>query len=76
MHWLEAVHIRPLRSIALRQAERWMLERFEMSDGLAAIFPSIMNSLLKIKLKPEFYGVSGHKPEIPPHLPPSYTIAP
>jgi len=33
-HWAERVHIRPLRSIALRQAEKWMLERFEMSDGL------------------------------------------
>ena len=35
-HWFELVHVRPLRSIALKQAEKWMLERFEMSDGLAA----------------------------------------
>ena len=32
-HWFETVRIRPLRSIALKQAEKWMLERFEMSDG-------------------------------------------
>ena len=38
-HWVERVHIRPLRSIALRKAEKWMLERFEMSDGLGAIYP-------------------------------------
>ncbi|MGA8310457.1 MAG: prenyltransferase/squalene oxidase repeat-containing protein, partial [Terriglobales bacterium] len=43
-HWFERVHIRPLRSVALKVAEKWMLKRFEMSDGLAAIFPSMMNS--------------------------------
>jgi len=48
-HLAERVHIRPLRSIALRQAEKWMLERFEMSDGLAAIFPSIMNSVIAMR---------------------------
>src|SRR6185437_12918954 len=49
VHWFEAVHIRPLRSIALKKAEKWMLERFEMSDGLAAIYPSIMNSALAMR---------------------------
>ncbi len=49
VHWFETVHIRPLRSIALRKAEKWMLERFEMSDGLAAIYPSIMNSVLAMR---------------------------
>jgi squalene-hopene/tetraprenyl-beta-curcumene cyclase len=49
VHWLEAVHIRPLRSIALRQAERWMLERFEMSDGLGAIYPGILNSIIALR---------------------------
>jgi squalene-hopene/tetraprenyl-beta-curcumene cyclase len=48
-HWLERVHIRPLRSIALKQAEKWMLERFEMSDGLAGIYPSIMNSVIALR---------------------------
>jgi squalene-hopene/tetraprenyl-beta-curcumene cyclase len=48
-HWAERVHIRPLRSIALRQAEKWMVERFEMSDGLAGIFPSIMNSVIAMR---------------------------
>src|SRR6476619_4064805 len=48
-HWFEAVHIRPLRSIALKQAEKWMLQRFEMSDGLGAIFPSMMNSIIALR---------------------------
>jgi squalene-hopene/tetraprenyl-beta-curcumene cyclase len=48
-HWFEAVHIRPLRSIALKQAEKWMLERFEMSDGLGAIYPSILNSIVALR---------------------------
>src|SRR5436853_7901425 len=48
-HWAERVHIRPLRSIALRKAEKWMLERFEMSDGLGAIFPSILNSVIALR---------------------------
>jgi len=49
VHWFEAVHIRPLRSIALKQAEKWMLQRFEMSDGLGAIYPSIMNSIIALR---------------------------
>src|SRR6202142_3061329 len=48
-HWAERVHIRPLRSMALRKAEKWMLERFEMSDGLGAIFPSMMNSIIALR---------------------------
>jgi len=48
-HWFERVHVRPLRSIALKRAEKWMLERFEDSDGLAAIFPSILNSAIAMR---------------------------
>jgi squalene-hopene/tetraprenyl-beta-curcumene cyclase len=49
VHWFERVHIRPLRWLALRRAEKWMLERFEMSDGLGAIYPSIMNSIIALR---------------------------
>ncbi|MCX6912846.1 MAG: hypothetical protein NT167_07360, partial [Verrucomicrobia bacterium] len=35
--------------LALRKAEQWMLERFEGSDGLAAIFPGILYSLIALK---------------------------
>src|SRR5215831_4845391 len=48
-HWFEAVHIRPLRSIALKKAEQWMLARFEKSDGLGAIYPAMMNAILALR---------------------------
>ena len=48
-HWFERVHVRPLRFLALRHAEKWMLERFEMSDGLGAIYPSMMNSIIALR---------------------------
>src|SRR5438045_2054867 len=49
VHWFEAVHIRPLRSIALKKAEQWMLERFEMSDGLGAIYPAMLNAIVALR---------------------------
>ena len=49
VHFFEKVHIRPLRSRALSAAEKWMLERMEMSDGLGAIYPSIMNSIIALR---------------------------
>jgi len=48
-HWFEAVHVRPLRWLALKVAEKWMLQRFEMSDGLGAIYPSILNSIIAMR---------------------------
>jgi squalene-hopene/tetraprenyl-beta-curcumene cyclase len=48
-HWFERIHIRPLRAIALRKAEKWMLERFEMTDGLGAIYPAILNSIVALR---------------------------
>jgi squalene-hopene/tetraprenyl-beta-curcumene cyclase len=57
--WLDKLHkfaelfaerkIHPFRKLALRQAEQWMLERFEGSNGLAAIFPAMLNSLIALK---------------------------
>jgi squalene-hopene/tetraprenyl-beta-curcumene cyclase len=49
VHFFERVHIRPLRALALKSAEKWMLERLEMSDGLGAIYPSIMNSIIALR---------------------------
>jgi squalene-hopene/tetraprenyl-beta-curcumene cyclase len=48
-HWFEAVHVRPLRSIAIRRAEKWMLARMEMSDGLGAIYPAMMNAIIALR---------------------------
>jgi squalene-hopene/tetraprenyl-beta-curcumene cyclase len=54
--WLDRLHkfvenyrLRPFRKWSLRKAERWMLERLEGSDGLAAIFPAMLNSLIALK---------------------------
>jgi squalene-hopene/tetraprenyl-beta-curcumene cyclase len=47
-HLAERVHIRPLRRMALKKAEKWMLERFEMSDGLGAIYPAMLNAIIAL----------------------------
>ncbi len=49
MHLAEAVHIRPLRTLALKQAERWMLARLEMTDGLGAIYPAMLNAIIALR---------------------------
>jgi squalene-hopene/tetraprenyl-beta-curcumene cyclase len=48
-HWAERVHIRPLRKKALKKAEQWMLERFEGSDGLGAIYPAMLNAIVALR---------------------------
>jgi squalene-hopene/tetraprenyl-beta-curcumene cyclase len=45
----ERVHVRPLRSLALARAEKWLLARFEMSDGLGAIYPAMMNAIIALR---------------------------
>jgi squalene-hopene/tetraprenyl-beta-curcumene cyclase len=49
IHWCERIHIRPLRSIALRKAEKWILDRMEMSDGLGAIYPAMLNAIIALR---------------------------
>ncbi|HUA99316.1 MAG TPA: squalene--hopene cyclase [Terracidiphilus sp.] len=49
IHWFEGVHIRPLRRLALKRAEKWMLERLEMSDGLGAIYPAMLNAIIALR---------------------------
>jgi squalene-hopene/tetraprenyl-beta-curcumene cyclase len=48
-HWMERVHIRPLRKMALKKAEKWMMARFEKSDGLGAIYPAMLNSIIALR---------------------------
>ena len=43
------MHIRPLRKLALKRAEKWMLERLEMTDGLGAIYPAMLNAILALR---------------------------
>jgi squalene-hopene/tetraprenyl-beta-curcumene cyclase len=57
--WLDKLHkfaelwaqagIHPFRKRALKKAEQWMLSRLEGSDGLAAIFPAMLNALIALK---------------------------
>ena len=35
--------------MALKKAEKWMLERLEMSDGLGAIYPAMLNSIIALR---------------------------
>ena len=68
--WLDRLHklaerfarrgLHPFRKPALRKAEQWMLERFEGSDGLAAIFPAMLNSLIALKA----LGYPDHHPQV------------
>ncbi len=54
--WLDGLHkfvennkLRPFRKRALKKAEQWMLERMEGTNGLAAIFPAILYSMIALK---------------------------
>ena len=49
LHGLEAARVRPLRKLALRRAENWLLERLEMSDGLGAIYPAMLNAIIALR---------------------------
>ncbi|MEO8499078.1 MAG: squalene--hopene cyclase, partial [Planctomycetota bacterium] len=56
----ERCRVRPLRQRALRSAENWMLERFQASDGLGAIFPPIVWSVVALRC----LGHSADSPEV------------
>ena len=49
---------KPLRRRALREAKAWMLAHMERSEGLAAIYPAMMNSIFALM-------ALGHGPEDP-----------
>lgn len=46
---LEKLPVKPSREVALRRAERWILRRLEGSDGLGAIFPPIVNTIIALR---------------------------
>ncbi len=46
---LESWGVRPLRRRALNAATQWMVDRFAESDGLGAIFPPIIWSIIALK---------------------------
>lgn len=49
---------KPLRQRALREAKSWMLDHLERSEGLAAIYPAMMNSIFALM-------ALGHGPDDP-----------
>ena len=51
LHLLEALRLTPWRRRAMRRAESWILERLPRSDGLGAIFPPIINTLIAFKCR-------------------------
>jgi squalene-hopene/tetraprenyl-beta-curcumene cyclase len=88
-HWFERIHVRPLRAIALRKAEKWMLQRMEMSDGLGAIYPSILNSIIALRCQgyslddpqviralDEFEKMGIEEPGIPGETEPTFRMQP
>ena len=54
----ERVPWKPLRQRALRQAREWLLEHLERTEGLAAIYPAMMNSIFALL-------ALGHSPDDP-----------
>ncbi len=46
---IESLGWTPLRQRALERAEQWTLERLEKSDGLGAIFPPIVNTIIALR---------------------------
>ena len=49
LKWCQRHRLLPLRRKALAAAERWMLARFDQSDGLGAIYPPIVWSIVALK---------------------------
>jgi squalene-hopene/tetraprenyl-beta-curcumene cyclase len=50
LKFLHPLRFRPMRGRALEEAEQWMLQRIgEGSDGLAAVFPAMLNSLIALR---------------------------
>ncbi|MDR4497651.1 MAG: squalene--hopene cyclase [Candidatus Scalindua sp.] len=39
----------PLRKLAIEKAEKWLLQHFEKSGGLGAIWPAMVNSVMAMK---------------------------
>jgi squalene-hopene/tetraprenyl-beta-curcumene cyclase len=50
LKWLHRIPTKPWRTQALRHCEAWMIERMgEGSDGLGAIFPAMLNSIIALR---------------------------
>ncbi len=61
---VEKVGFKPLRAEAIRRCTAWLEARFEDSDGLGAIFPPIIWSVIAMKC----LGHADDSPEVQRHL--------
>src|SRR5438132_865708 len=59
---LEAGGVTPLRKRALAACETWIHERLALSDGLGAIFPPIINTILAVRCR----GYAADDPRVLP----------
>jgi squalene-hopene/tetraprenyl-beta-curcumene cyclase len=48
LKFYERLPWKPLRQRALREAKSWLLDHMERSDGLATIYPAMMNSIFAL----------------------------
>ena len=48
LKWCQRKNLVPCRGKAIRAAEQWMLDRFQRSDGMGAIYPPIVWSLVAL----------------------------
>ena len=60
LRWCRKNHMLPLRRRAIKAAERWMIDRFQSSDGLGAIYPPIVWSLIALRC----LGYEDDSPEV------------
>jgi len=59
LKWWERHGVQSIRKRAIHEAEKWMLARFEHSDGLGAIYPPMMYSIMALDL----LGYAPNSPE-------------
>jgi len=59
LKWWERRGLRWVRDKAIHKVEKWMLARFELSDGLGAIYPPMMYSIMALDL----LGYAPNSPE-------------
>jgi squalene-hopene/tetraprenyl-beta-curcumene cyclase len=60
LKWCQRHRLLPLRKKAISKAEEWMLEHFENSDGLGAIYPPIVWSIIALRC----LGYADDSPEV------------
>jgi squalene-hopene/tetraprenyl-beta-curcumene cyclase len=57
---IDSVGMGPVRSLALKRAKRWMLDHLDDSDGLGAIYPPIIYTIISLRC----LGYADESPEM------------